>query len=266
MVTKYLNGKDFLKDNKQFLLKNKYETQLIIFDAEILEECTNLNYALKIEEDDKRLVAIKVEPYNLILYGDKTLLGELLIFIKNSGFEVPGIFCGTDIGNELMRIATKTYGEEFFLHLAMDFMICDEITEKSANTGDKPDSQDVTEIVDCLKSFYKECGLSDRPILEKVKATLDTFRIVKRDGKIAAMARIGRDVEGALRITTVYTRPEYRGLGLAKALTNELKNEIIESGKIATLNVDQTNPVTQHIYSSIGFKKLYSHGIYLIRN
>ena len=40
------------------------------------------------------------------------------------------------------------------------------------------------------------------------------------------------------------------------------KREIIEKGFIATLNVDKNNPISYHIYESIGFKKVFTQGIY----
>ena len=58
------------------------------------------------------------------------------------------------------------------------------------------------------------------------------------------------------------TKPEYRGMGYARKLVNYAKNEIIAQGKIATLNVDKKNPISNHLYSSLGFKKVFSQGIY----
>jgi len=38
--------------------------------------------------------------------------------------------------------------------------------------------------------------------------------------------------------------------------------DFIDMGFIATLNVDINNPISYHLYSSIGFKKLFTQGIY----
>ena len=51
-------------------------------------------------------------------------------------------------------------------------------------------------------------------------------------------------------------------MGYARKLVNYAKNEIIAQGKIATLNVDKKNPISNHLYSSLGFKKVFSQGIY----
>ena len=39
-------------------------------------------------------------------------------------------------------------------------------------------------------------------------------------------------------------------------------NEIIDSGRIAVLNVDQKNPVSYHLYTSMGFRKIFSQGVF----
>ena len=34
--------------------------------------------------------------------------------------------------------------------------------------------------------------------------------------------------------------------------------------EVATLNVDKKNPISNHLYASLGFKKLFSQGVYHI--
>ena len=60
----------------------------------------------------------------------------------------------------------------------------------------------------------------------------------------------------------IITRDEYRGKGYARKVVNTMKNEIINTGMIATLNVDQNNPISNHLYKSLGFKKVYGRGMY----
>ena len=63
-----------------------------------------------------------------------------------------------------------------------------------------------------------------------------------------------------LRLVLVYTRDEYRGRGYARKVVNSAKNEIVASGKRATLNVDRKNPVSYHLYLSLGFERMFSQG------
>ena len=78
-----------------------------------------------------------------------------------------------------------------------------------------------------------------------------------------AISRKSPESDQSTRISMVYTRPEYRNQGLGRKVVNYLKNEILNEGKIATLNVDQANPISNHLYKSLGFKKVFSRGIFL---
>ena len=97
---------------------------------------------------------------------------------------------------------------------------------------------------------------------EKIQETITAFRVIRRDGRIASIAKGIRTTGQDIRITNVYTRNEYRGRGLARKLVNSLKNEILREGKIATLNVDKNNPVSYHLYQALGFRRRFSQGEY----
>ena len=47
-------------------------------DAKLLMGTNKDNYAIRCEDDGITLLAMKVERYNLLLYGDKECLSELL--------------------------------------------------------------------------------------------------------------------------------------------------------------------------------------------
>ena len=68
------------------------------------------------------------------------------------------------------------------------------------------------------------------------------------------------------KISTVYTRDEYRNQGCARAVVGSVLNEIIGSGKTAVLNVDQKNPVSYHLYTSLGFRKIFSQGVFELKS
>ena len=121
---------------------------------------------------------------------------------------------------------------------------------------------DVEQIYELSFDFFKECWLPDIPNKDKLKDNIDKFKVIKEDNIIVSMAAYNIDTNKSYRITHVYTKPDKRGKGYAKKIVNTIKNEIIEKGFIATLNVDKNNPISYHIYKSIGFKKVFTQGIY----
>lgn len=260
MITVYTNGEEFLKDNSSYLDENRYMSVFFYLDAPLINEVNKINYMLKASNGDKKLLAIKLEPFNLILYGNKDCLGELLSFINENEYELPGVICPEEIGNELLCLDNR-----FIKQIGMDFMETSEFTEESSLEVEYATENDIDELYECEINFIKDCGLSDKPKKENIIKKIPTTRIIRKDGKIVAMCASSPDTDKSIRISFVYTRPEYRGQGLARKVVNYLKNEILNQGKIATLNVDQANPISNHLYKSLGFKKVFSQGIYIIK-
>lgn len=263
MIINYANGEEFIKDNKTFLEENVYMSSFFFLDAPLLKESSKTNYALKVFSEDRQLVVIKVEPYYVLLYGDSELVKELVIYIKENELEVNGIYCSSEIGEEYIRLAKELFNQEFHLQIGMDFMNATEITEPSSSLVGSASSDDVDELFECLTNFVRDCGLNDEVKKEDIIKCIDRFRLIRKDDKIVSLASRSPESDNSIRITDVYTRPEYRGNGLARQVVNAIKNEILETGKIATLNVDQANPISNHLYESLGFRKTFSRGIYL---
>ena len=261
MIKVYDNGNDFILENKDFLDINRYMAIFFYLDAKVLNETNKINYAIKAEENNKKLLAIKVEPYNLCLYGDKECLKELLSYLYDNGYELKGVLCPTQIGDELIEI-TKDFNNKYRQIIGMDFMETTEFTEKTSEIVLKACKNDIDQIFDLSGAFFKECGLPDVPDKEKLLESITYYRIIRENKKIVAMAAFTKDTKTSYRITHVYTMPEYRGRGYARKIVNYIKNEIVALGFTATLNVDQKNPISYHIYESLGFKKVFSQGFY----
>ena len=263
MVTLYQDGSSFIEENKEFLNQEPLLTSFFFLDAQVIPESNQQRYALKAQIGDRKLCAIRVEPFNLLLYGDPSLLKELLVFLQQGEYEIPGIFAETELGEVFLELAPQILGQEYKLGIGMDFMEAKEITEPTSPEVGIPTAEDVDELYECLVNFIKDCGLSDPVDKEKIRSTLPQFRILRKDGRIVSLAKFVEESEDTMRISDVYTRPEYRGRGLARKVVNAVKNHIFDLGKKATLNVDQKNPISNHLYASLGFTKLFSHGIYL---
>ena len=239
MIVSYKTGAEFLQDNQTYLQKNPYLSTFFTLDAPLLQEAGKINYALRCEQGETRLLALKVEPYNLLLFGEEA--------------------CVPELGYVLMR-EMQPYGRCYEEALAMDFMEARRVTEPSAPEVEPAREDDLDEIFDCAQRFVADCGLLDKPEKESFRKVLDSIRVIRADGKIVSMARIAPATGDDLRLVLVYTRDEYRGRGYARKVVNSAKNEILASGKRATLNVDRKNPVSYHLYLSLGFERVFSQG------
>jgi len=257
MIKKYSDGADFLAENAEMLEKNTYATAFFFIDAKIFSEPSENNYALRAESDGGALLAIRIAPYSLLLYGEPGLVPEALDFLSREGYNYESINCLLELGERLPS--------GFTLSMGMDFMEATEITEPSCPEVETPGEGDVEELYECFVNFCADCGLPDKPERERIRKRLPDVRCLRRDGKIVSLAMINPDTERSRRLSYVYTRPEYRGTGLARKVVNFAKNEIISQGLAATLNVDRKNPVSNHLYESLGFRKLFSQGVYNVK-
>ena len=75
-----------------------------------------------------------------------------------------------------------------------------------------------------------------------------------KNGKIVSMARKVRETDLLCGISHVFTRREYRGKGFARQTVTALTEDILKQGKLAYLYVDRTNPISNHLYQSIGYE------------
>lgn len=263
MIINYPNGEAFIKDNSSYLKENVFMSSFFFLDAPSLKESSKKNYALKVCLENKKLLALKVEPYYVLLYGDVELVKELVVFIKENELEINGIYSSLEVGNEYTRLVDSLYNQKLYLQLGMDFMETKEYMEPSSKEVVTATLDDVDELYECLVNFVKDCSLNDEVTKESIIKGIERFRIIKDGNKIISLASRTPESEESIRITDVYTRPEYRGQGFARKVVNTTKNEILEQGKMATLNVDQANPISNHLYKSLGFVKVFSRGIFL---
>lgn len=72
--------------------------------------------------------------------------------------------------------------------------------------------------------------------------------------KVVAQAVIKTTTSKINQIEGVYTLPEYRGKGYAKAIVSKLCKNIMDKGKLPALIVSKTNESAKKAYEKIGFK------------
>ncbi len=262
MITLYENGQAFLEANRDFLNTRPYASVFFFMDAPLLTHADKINYAMRVTQGEKMLLALKTEPYNLLLFGAPECVPELAACLFGNGYDLKNFHGEERVGDRMAKVLWDNYGLIYKEELAMDFMEAREVTEPSSDEVEPAVPEDLDEICWCLERFVIDCGLLDKISREKTEETITRFRVLRCGGRIASFAK-GVPSEGPdIRITNVYTRNEFRGRGLARKVVNTLKNEILAEGKTATLNVDKKNPISYHIYQELGFKRKFSQGEY----
>ena len=262
MIKLYENGSALLAEHSDDLKTDPYLSQWFFVDGPLILEPDRESYALRAGTADAPLLCMRFAPFSAVLFGNPDAAEALLRFLLTEGYEISRFLTSEAVGERAVSVLWEKFGLRYREALAMDFMEAREITEPSCAEIALPMPEDLPEILDCLERFILDCGLEDTVDESYQRATLPDFRILRRDGRIVSMAKLARRSEHFDTVTCVYTRPEYRGQGLARKVVNTLKNEILASGKVASLTVDKKNPVSNRLYESLGFKRLYAQGEY----
>lgn len=262
MIQVYDSGAAFITENQTLLDTNPQISAFMVLDAPLLKETGKINYAVKCEKDEKTLLAMKVEPYNLILFGDADCAGELLAFLMREGYEIKNYLSEKTLGDATAHEMKARFDIQYEEALAMEFMEAREVTESSSPEVEAAGEDDLDEICACMEHFLIDCNLQDKLNREAIRRSIGDFRVIRSNGRIVSVGKAVRNVNESMRITDVYTRETCRGKGYARKVVNTIKNEILAAGKTATLNVDRRNPVTNHLYRALGFKPVFAQGEY----
>ncbi|WP_432401780.1 GNAT family N-acetyltransferase [Wukongibacter sp. M2B1] len=82
----------------------------------------------------------------------------------------------------------------------------------------------------------------------------EEYLYLLNEDKVVAQGVIKTTTSKINQIEGVYTLPEYRGNGYAKAIVSKLCKNIIDKGKLPALIVSKTNESAKNAYERIGFK------------
>lgn len=260
MIHIYEKGQEMVDEYKTYLDENKYQATFFYVDGKLIEKSDKVNYAIKAKKDNEVLLMMKALEWDSIFYGSPNLVEELIDFIIENNYEFKHYLCDQDLGLKIQQYLKEKYHIEYDYTIRMDFMEAFDISEPSCKEVSIANETDIDEIHEMMQSFLSDCNLLDKITREEVETKLPGYRLIKVDGKIVSVAHVAKQQDNIERISAVYTRDEYRGKGYCKKVVNACKNEILQRGNIATLNVDQNNPISNHVYSSIGFKKVFSQG------
>lgn len=85
----------------------------------------------------------------------------------------------------------------------------------------------------------------------------DLLWLWERAGAPVSTAWLSRPVAGVVRVSGVYTPPQWRGRGFASGCVADVTRYALDAGAIAcTLYTDLANPTSNRIYQTLGYRPL----------
>lgn len=252
----YKSGRDFLDDNKEILWSYPLETVFFKVNADSMYDDTSDGFAVKAYNGDKMMIGIRFMDYPMVIFGDESMNSEFAEELVKNNLHFGRVLGNDTAAENFLKCYENTAGGTHRTVHLMDIMKCSGVNEVSTSDVERARLSDINEIAELLLEFDSEAVHTDTDIKDAVKKAergIDQYYIVRRSGRIVSIAQKLRETEYLCSISAVFTVKEFRGKGLARQVVTHITKDIVDSGKTAYLFVDKTNPISNHLYQSIGY-------------
>lgn len=256
MYKLYKTGQEFLDENLNIIRNDPLGATFFEVNAKAIDKCSQNDFAIRIDSDGKVLLAIHVGNYPLVLYGSERCANELAEVVAKHKLS----FCKTIGALELSTVFLTAYeqrvGGSHKVNKSMDVMRCGKVNCCDTIDVEQATERDIEEIAQLEADFTFE-ALGERPkqseLLSKLTKQINNFALIRNNGEIVAIAEGIDEGNGLCRISYVYTKPTHRNMGYSRKVVTYVTQRAIDVGNLAYLHVDKNNPISNHLYLSIGY-------------
>jgi len=106
-----------------------------------------------------------------------------------------------------------------------------------------------------MRAFAIETGTPSNSAEKTIDTALEAERLwFWDDGGAVSVVIGGKPMANVVRVSFVYTPPEFRGRGYAGACVHELSRRMMSAGHRCILYTDLGNPTSNSIYRRIGYR------------
>lgn len=261
MIIKYKNGDEFYQDNKEILEKYPLDTSFFKLNSKFLNVFNNESYSFKVMDDSSYLLILRLEPYPTLVFGNHLLSNEASKFIIENSLKIDRVLCQKENYETLLNEIINKIGGSIEVKHSMDIMYIDNLMSLNENTSfdmvKMATELDMAKIMHLYKAFSEEVRvdeeLNDEEKYEKIRKEINGYYYIEVDNQIVSIAKKTREEEKICAISFVYTLPKYRNKGYSRKVVSKITIDILNSQKIAYLYVDKNNPISNHLYKSIGY-------------
>ena len=257
MYKLYETGKEFLNENLSLLRSDPLGTMFFESNANSIEHCSEVSYAVRVEVAGEVLIAIRLDSFPLVVYGSEVCVAELARVAQENKLQFDKAIGYQDLLDKFLTAYEQLVGGEHKVNLYMDVMYCDKVEPCDTSKVERATVKDVDEIAHLYADFLRE-ALGENATwgekIDKVRQEIDSCALMRVDGKIVSIGTFKDSGNGLQRISNVYTKPEFRNKGYSRKVVTYLTEQVLKNGCLPCLYVDQHNPVSNHLYQKIGYK------------
>jgi len=213
--------------------------------------------------------ALRTPPHNLAL-GDPvsaTALSALLAAVLEDEPALPGVLGNEPYAQEAATTLAAANGRRVEVTTRMGvFELTEVVSPSRASGAARPASAGDRELLLAwLEAFTIEAIAEPAVHLERLELSLDSrwsppeggLWFWDDGGEPVSLAGFGAPTPTGIRIGPVYTPPEHRRRGYARALVADLSAEMLRRGcRACFLYTDLSNPTSNRIYAEIGYRRV----------
>ncbi len=271
-LKKYNDINLFWNDNQKLLEEKEWYNCLMIGNC--LEGIKNGmdNWFLATVENNNvvELIMLYRKPWKLIMYSPtNNYSDEILKFTANEIYkydkELLGVNAEKSVANTFAKYYCNLAKMKYKVHTPLRILLLEKVIEKGnlldnvtfreANMNDKE------VLVKCIKDFTKDAlneEILDEQTEEKFSNYLENgYYVLEKDKKIVSSCCLTRKMKFGKCISAVYTPKEEREKGYAYNLVYRAsKKQLDEGDKYCVLYTDDSNPISNHVYEKIGYKRM----------
>lgn len=263
------------KTNQEFLDSYSYvltaypeRTQLLFVNVN-----QNLNEPLStqdcrgaiIKNNEPILLFVNPLPWRLQLFSVSfypVAIEQLVEYLIEHLIPISGVQGNHQNTRYFVEYYQKKTAMSFKSHLQLDIMRLEKVVPYPAPYPmEYAMIKDLETVLNFRMGFHQEALNENSPrdiLYDKTVTAIEEnkIRVLRnKQGQITTMVMLSREMENGIAISLVYTPKEYRGRGYSTSLVSQLCEELLEKGyEFVTLYVDQANPISNHVYTKIGFK------------
>lgn len=267
---KYEDINLFWNDTKELLEKDEWYNCLMIGNCiEGLEKGINDWFMATITDNyNIELIMLYRKPWKLIFYSPtNNYSDEILEFAASEIYkydkELLGVNSEKSVANKFAKYYCNLSNMKYSVHAGLrilllenleDGKLLEDITYRKCTLNDKDT------LIKYIQDFMKE-ALNEECDYDKAEEKFNKYfekgyYVLEKDNKIVCQANISRIMKYGKCVSSVYTPKEERGKGYAYNLIYRISRDLINIGdKYCVLYTDDSNPISNHVYEKIGYKR-----------
>jgi uncharacterized protein len=263
-ITEYRHSEDFWTDNQAVILEHILEAELVHLNARNNIGPERGFFGLSAKDGQSTLLAIQTPPYPMIFFGTgetlPTLADETAERLIERG-KIPAVIHGNLASTAVMLDALLKRSIVYRAGRHLLQRKCEALVDIPTLTLPLVNANEVTyDFTGDYQSFLEEChALYDpnklQPDIETMLKNNDLYVLIDQNA-VVTMGRLQRIVPGGRAVGVIYTPPRYRGRGYSTCCAKQLTRLIFAVGySYAYLYAEADNPVSNHVYEKLGYRK-----------